>query len=141
MTSTIQMYWKYAHHYGDQHSLTNAEYYTWEKFTEEIATVTLDDVPRSPPGEFDRRFSHYSQETDLTSQLSEEQFRVTTEANEVAKTNLYRVNELPSLEVRIIPEESELGTRGRKRGAEEDISASPQKGKKGSARGSSVPPL
>ena len=140
MNSTIQLSWKYAHHYADQHSLTNAEYYTWEKFAEELNTVNLVEVPWSPPVEFDPGFSYYSQETDLTSQLSQGEFRATSEAKEVAKTNLYRMNELPSLEVRTIPEESELGVRRRRRGAEEDISAPPQKGKKGSARGSSVPP-
>ena len=31
MNSTIRLYWKYAHHYAVQHSLTNAEYYTWDK--------------------------------------------------------------------------------------------------------------
>ena len=140
MNSTIKLYWKYAHHYAVQHSLANAEYYSWEKFTEELTTVNLDDVTWSPPTEFDPRFSYYSKETDLTTPLSSEELRVTSEENEVAKTSRCSMNELPSLELRIIPEESELGARGRKKGAEEDISAPPQKGKKGSARGSSVPP-
>ena len=61
---------------------------------------------------------------------------MTTEANEVAKRNRYRMNELPTLEVRLILN-WELAV---ERGAEEDISAPPQKDKKGSARGSSVPP-
>ena len=50
------------------------------------------------------------------------------------------MNELPSLEVKIIPDESELTTRGRKRGPEGDILPPSQKGRKGSARGYSVPP-
>ena len=110
------------------------------RFTEELSTVNLDEVTWNPPTEFDPRFSYYSVETDLAASLSSEEVRETSEEKEVAKTSLYSMSEIPSLEVRINPEESELGTRGRKRGAEEDISAPPQKGKKGSSRRSSVPP-
>ena len=133
MNTTIQNYWKYAHQYAVQNSLTNSEYYSWDKFAEELATVDLSDVTWSPPKEFDSRFYYYSQETNLTEQLSMEECRETTEEKEVAKTGLYSMNELPSLEVKIIPQESELTTRGRKRGPEGDIL--PSKGTKGRYKG------
>ena len=86
------------------------------------------------PVDFDSRFSCYSTETNLTDQLSREDLRETTETQEYAKCNPYRLNELPTLEVRTIPEDSQLGFHSRQRGAEEDISTPPQKGKKGSKR-------
>ena len=49
------------------------------------------------------------------------------------------MNEFASLETKLIPEESEM-ERGKKRGLEGAILPPPQKGRKGSARGSSVPP-
>ena len=58
----------------------------------------------------------------------------------MAKTNRYSMNELPTLELRLIPEEYEFASRGKKRGAEGDILPPPQKGREGGARGSSVPP-
>ena len=48
MNSLIQKYWKYAHQYAIQHSLTNTEYYSWDKFVEELETVDLSDVNWSP---------------------------------------------------------------------------------------------
>ena len=44
------------------------------------------------------------------------------------------------MELKLIPEESELTTRGKKRGSEGDALPPPQKGRKGSGRGPSVPP-
>ena len=135
MNSTIQLYWKYAHRYSDQHSHTDAGYDTWEKFADDLNNQNLDEVPWVPPGELDPRFSCYSVETDLTTQLSRGDLLETTEAKEIAKSSSYSLNEHPTLEARIITEESLLGVRGKKRGgAEEDISAPPQKGKKGSKK-------
>ena len=119
--------------------LSNSEYYALDKFVEELDTVDLSGVPWAPPKEFDSRFYYYSQETNLTEQLSTEEHRETTEQKEVAKTGLYSMNELPSLELKLIPEESELTTRGKKRGPEGDILPPPQRGTKGGARGPSVP--
>ena len=119
MNSTIQLCWKYAHHYSDQHSLTNAEYYTWEKFADDLTHLNLDEVPWTVPVDFDPRFSYNSM--DLTDQLSREDLRETAETQEYAKCGPYGLNDLPTLEVRIIPEDLQLGFRGRKRGADEDI--------------------
>ena len=140
MNTTSQKYWKYAHHYAVQNSLTDSEYYSWDKLSEELLTVDLSDVTWTPPKQFDPRFYYYSQETNLTKQLSTEECRETTEEKEVAKTGLYSMNELPSLELKLIPDESQLTTRGRKRGPEGDINPPPQRGRKGGARGPSVPP-
>ena len=52
------------------------------------------DVTWAPPKESDSRFYCYSQETNLTEQLSMEEHRETTEEKEVAKTGLYSMNEL-----------------------------------------------
>ena len=90
MNTTIQKYWKYARQYAVQNSLTNSEYYSWDKFAEAPDTVDLSDVTWSPPKEFDSRFYYYSQETNLTEQLSTEECRETTEEKEVAKTGLYK---------------------------------------------------
>ena len=139
MNSLIQNYWKHAHHYAIQQSLTNTEYYSWDRFVEELDAVDLSEVHWSSPKEFDSRFCYYSQEANLTELLSTEESRQTTEEKEVAKTSIYRMNEFPSLEMKLIPEETEL-TRGRKRGLEEGMLPPPQKGRKGGARGSSVPP-
>ena len=57
MNSTIQNY-----------SLTNSEYYSWDKFAEELDTVDLSEVSWEPPKEFDSRFYYYSQETNVTEQ-------------------------------------------------------------------------
>ena len=139
MHPLIQSYWKYAHQYAIQNSHTNTEYYSWEKFVEELETVDLSDVHWEPPKEFDSRFHYYSEEMNLTELLSTDERRQTTEEDEVAKTGLYGMNEFPSLETRLIPEESEL-VKGRKRSLEEGILPPPQKGRKGGSRGSSVPP-
>ena len=106
---------------------------------EELETVDLSDVHWEPPKEFDSRFHYYSEEMNLTELLSTDERRQTTEEDEVAKTGLYGMNESPSLETRLIPEESEL-VKGRKRSLEEGILPPPQKGRKGGSRGSSVPP-
>ena len=75
----------------------------------------------------------------LTELLSTDERRQTTEEDEVAKTGLYGMNEFPSLETRLIPEEAEL-VKGRKRSLEEGMLPPPQRGRKGGTRGSSVPP-
>ena len=56
MNSLIQKYWKYAHHYAIQNSHTNTEYYSWDKFVDELDSVDLSDVHWAPPKEFDLRF-------------------------------------------------------------------------------------
>ena len=94
---------------------------------EELETVDLSDVHWSPPKEFDSRFCYYSQEMNLTELLSTDEGRQTTEEKEVAKTGIYSMNEFPSLEMRLIPEEAEL-MRGRKRSLEEGMLPPPQKG-------------
>ena len=99
MNSTMQLYWKYAHRYSDQHSHTNAEYYTWEKFADDLDNLNLDEVPWTPPVDYDPRFFYYCVETDLTAQLSREDLRETMEAREFAKCSSYLLNELPTLEV------------------------------------------
>ena len=59
MNTTIQQYWKYAHQYAVQNSLTNSEFYSWVKLAEELHTVDLSDVTWTPPKEFDSRFYYY----------------------------------------------------------------------------------
>ena len=106
MNPLIQKYWKYAHHYAIQHSLTNTEYYSWDRFVEELETVDLSAVQWSPPKEFDSRFCYYSQEMNLTELLSTDEARETTEEKEVAKTSVYSMSEFPSLEARLTPKET-----------------------------------
>ena len=139
MHPLIQSYWKHAHQYAIQHSHTNTEHYSWDKFVDELETVDLSGVHWAPPTEFGSRFHYYSRELNLTELLSTDKSRQTTEEDEVAKTGLYGMNEFPSLETRLIPEESEL-VKGRKRSLEEGMLPPPQRGRKGGTRGSSVPP-
>ena len=75
----------------------------------------------------------------MTQELSTEKGRQTTEEDEVAKTGLFSMNEFPSLEMKLIPEDSEL-EKGKKRGLEGAIQPPPQQRRKGGSRGSSVPP-
>ena len=79
----MQKYWKYAHHYAIQHSHMNTEYYSWDKFVEELDSVDLSDVHWPPPKEFDSRFYYYSREVNLTELLSTDEGRETTEEKEV----------------------------------------------------------
>ena len=139
MHTVIQKYWKYAHHYAVQYSHTNNEYYSWDKFVEEIDTRDLGDVNWEPPKNFDPRFYYYSSDVNLMEALSTEEGRKTTEEAEIAKTGLYSMNEFASLETKLIPEESEL-EKGKKRGLEGAILPPPQRGRRTGPRGSSVPP-
>ena len=137
--SIIQQYWKYAHHYAVQHSHTNNEYYSWDKFVEELSSLDLSGESWSPPIDFDHRFYYYSKPVNLTEDLSTEKGRQTTEEDEVAKTGFFSMNEFPSLEMKLIPEDSEL-EKGKKRGLEGAMQPPPQERRKGGSRGSSVPP-
>ena len=137
--TVIQTYWKYAHHYGVQYSHTNKEYYSWDKFNEEISTSDIAIENWTPPKDFDSRFYYYSRDVNLTEQLSTEQGRKTTEEAEVAKTTLYTMNEFPSLELKLISEDSEL-EKGKKRGLEGAVQPPPQQRRQGASRVSSVPP-
>ena len=137
--TAIQTYWKYAHRYGVQHSHTNKEYYSWDKFNEEISTSDITIENWTPPKDFDPRFYYYSRDVNLTEQLSTEEGRKTTEEAEVAKTALYTMNEFPSLEMKLISEDSEL-ERGKKRGLEGAVQPPPQQRRQGASRVSSVPP-
>ena len=49
MNSKIKQYWTYAHQYAVQNSLTNSEYYSWDRFVEEISEVDLSEVTWIPP--------------------------------------------------------------------------------------------
>ena len=75
----------------------------------------------------------------MTEELSTEQGRKTTEEAEFAKTAFYTMNELPSLEMKLISEDSEL-ERGMKRGLEGAVQPPSQQRRQGTARVSSVPP-
>ena len=132
--STIQQYWKYALYYAVQHSHNNDEYYSWDKFVEELPSLDLSKESWSPPTDFDPRFYCYSREVNLTEELSTEKGRQTTEEDEVAKAGFFSMNEFPSLEMKLIPEDSELE---KGKGA---IQPPPQQRRKGGSRGSSVPP-
>ena len=134
----IQDYWKYAHQYAIQHSHTNKEYYSWDHFNEDISLgVAVESW--NPPKAFDPRFYYYSKDINLTEELSTEASRNTTEEAEVAKTGSYSMNEFPSLEMKLISEDSELD-KGKKRGLEGAIQPPPQQRRQGTARVSSVPP-
>ena len=137
--SIIQKYWKYAHHYAVQHSHTNNEYYSWDKFVEELPSLDLSGESWSPPIDFDPRFYYYSKSVNLTEDLSTEKGRQTTEEEEVGKTGSFSMNEFPSLEMKLIPEDLEL-EKGKKRGLEGAVQPPPQERRKGGSRGSSVPP-
>ena len=137
--TVIQTYWKYAHRYGVQYSHTNKEYYSWDKFNEEISTLDIVIENWTPPKDFDTRFYYYSRDVNLTEQLSTEEGRKTTEEAEVAKTALYTMNEFPSLEMKLISEDSEL-ERGKKRGLGGAVQPPPQQRRQGASRVSSVPP-
>ena len=97
MHSLIQKYWKYAHHYAVHYSHTNTEYYSWDKFVEELETLDIGDVNWAPPTDFDPRFYYYSSDVNFVEPLSTEEGRKTTEEAEIAKTGLYSMNEFPSL--------------------------------------------
>ena len=71
----IQQYWKYAHHYAVQHSHTNNEYYSWDKFVEELSSLDLSGESWSPPTDFDPRFYYYSKPINLAEDLSTENGR------------------------------------------------------------------
>ena len=136
--TAIQDYWKYAHQYAIQHSHTNKEYYSWDRFNEDISLgIAVENW--SPPKDFDSRFYYYSKDTNVTEELSTEESRNTTEDAEFVKTGPYTMNEFPSLEMRLISEDSEL-ERGKKRGLEGAVQPSPQQRRQGTARVSSVPP-
>ena len=64
--SIIQRYWKYAHHYAVQHSHTNNEYYTWDKFVEETShpLILVVRIGRRRL-DFDPRFYYYSKSSKL----------------------------------------------------------------------------
>ena len=128
MHSLFQKYWKYAHNYAVQYSHTNNEYYSWDKFIEELETLDIGDVNWAPPIDFDPRFYYYSGNVNLVEPLSTEEGRRTTEETEIAKTGLYGMNEFPTLETKLIPEESEM-ERGKKRGLEGAILPPPHKGR------------
>ena len=134
----IQDYWKYAHQYAIQHSHTNKEYYSWDTFNDDIS-LGVDVESWNPPKDFDARFYYYSKDTNLTEELSTEVSRNTTEEAEFAKTGPYTMNEFPSLEMKLISEDSEL-ERGKKRGLEGAVQPPPQQRRQGTARVSSVPP-
>ena len=75
----------------------------------------------------------------MTEELSTETGRKTTEEAEFAKTAFYTMNEFPSLELKLISEDTEL-ERGKKRGLEGAVQPPPQHRRQGTARVSSVPP-
>ena len=137
MHTLIQKYWKYAHNYAVQCSHTNNEYYSWDKFVEELEALDIGDVNWPPPVDFDPRFYYYSSNVNLVEPLSTDEGRRTTEEAEIAKTGPYGMSEFPTLEMKLIPDESEL-ERGKKRGLEGAILPPPHKGRKGNIRGSSV---
>ena len=85
------------------------------------------------------RFYYYSKDVNVTEELSTEMGRKTTEEAEFAKTALYTMNEFPSLELKLISEDSEL-ERGKKRGLEGAVQPPPQHRRQGTARVPSVPP-
>ena len=133
----IQDYWKYAHQYAIQYSHTNKEYYSWDTFNDDLSRgVAVESW--NPPKDFDPRFYYYSKDINVTEELSAEKNRNTTEDEEFAKTGAYTMNEFPSLEMKLISEDSEL-ERGRKRGLEGAVQPPPQR-RQGTARVSSVPP-
>ena len=134
----IQDYWKYAHHYAIQYSHTNKEYCSWDRCNEDISLGAAVEN-WSPPKDFDPRFYYYSKDINLTEELSTEANRNTTEDAEFSKTASYTMNEFPSLEMKLISEDSEL-ERGQKRGLEGAIQPPPQQRRQGTARVSSVPP-
>ena len=134
----IQDYWKYAHHYAVQHSHTFKEYYSWDRFNEDISLeVVVENW--NPPKNFDSRFYYYSKDVNMTEELSTEASRNTTEDAEFAKTGPYTMNEFPSLELKLISEDLEL-EKGKKRGLEGAVQPPPQQRRQGTARVSSVPP-
>ena len=134
----IQDYWKYAHHYAVQYSHTNKEYYSWDRYNDDLSLdVAVENW--NPPKDFDTRFYYYSKDTNVTEELSTEKSRNTTEDAEFAKTAFYTMNEFPSLEMKLISEDSEL-ERGKKRGLEGAVQPPPQQRRQGTARVSSVPP-
>ena len=137
--TAIQLYWKYAHHYALQYSHTNKEYYSWDKFNEEISTLDVAVENWNPPKDCDSRFYYYSRDVSVTEELSTEKGRKTTEEAEFAKTALYTMNEFPSLELKLISEDSEL-EKGKKRGLEGAVHPPPQQRRQGTSRVSSVPP-
>ena len=69
-------------------------------------------------------------------ELSRDDLQETTDEAEYAKCNAYMLTDIPNIEFRLILEDSQLGSRGRKRPASEEEPA-PTKGLK---RSSSVPP-
>ena len=75
----------------------------------------------------------------MTEELSTEKNRNTTEDAEFGKTASYTMNEFPSLEMKLISEDSEL-ERGKKRGLEGAVQPPPQQRRQGTARVPSVPP-
>ena len=75
----------------------------------------------------------------MTEELSTEKNRNTTEDVEFGKTALYTMNEFPSLEMKLISEDSEL-EKGKKRGLEGAVQPPPQQRRQGTARVPSVPP-
>ena len=135
--TVIQDYWKYAHHYAIQYSHTTKEYYSWDSFNEDISRG-VDVENWNPPKDFDSRFYYYSKDTNVTEGLSTETSRNTTEDEEFAKTGAYTMNEFPSLEMKLISEDSEL-EKGKKRGLEGAVQPFPLR-RQGTARDSSVPP-
>ena len=71
--------------------------------------------------------------------MSTEEGRKTTEEAEIAKTASYTMNEFPSLEMKLISEDTEL-EKGKKRGLEGPVQPPSQLRRQGTARVSSVPP-
>ena len=136
MSSHGKRYWAYAHHYSVQNPLKPTEHYSWDHYVDDCLNKDLDELPWTPPKDFDERFCYYSENVPLTMELSHDDLAETTDAQEYEKCNAYRMPEMVSLEIRLIPKDSLLGNRGKKKQAEEEGQERP----KGSKRGSSVPP-
>ena len=128
-------YWAYAHQLSIQNANTPTKYCTWDQYLLDVEDPEKKGITMDAPSDFDPRYDDYSARVALTAILSEERFAETDQEREVNKTNKWLLTELSSLKVALIPDDDQLGARGKKRPA--SFTPGPAKGPR---RQSSVPP-
>ena len=109
MNSRGQSDLAYAHHYSIQSAHAPTKYYSWDHYLEDIENPDLKGITLDP------RYHYYDETDRLSAILSEDRFAITDDEKELAKCSEWRLTEMSSVEVSPIPDDSMLGSWGRKR--------------------------
>ena len=135
MKITGRKYWAYTHHFSVQNAHSPTEYYSWDQYLDDLKDPESEGLEMTPPKDFNQRYYYYDENVALAAALSHEDLVDTDDQKEYEKCNEWRLTEMSSLEVRLTPEYSLLGSSGRKRQGPEQ-----EEHPKAPKRGSSVPP-